>query len=136
MADVGGERGFSLVELLIALFILAVGLLATATILTTGMSSNRMAQSITVETTVAYSVLDEIMSRSPEDTLFDSDQTDVTYDLDPDTTATTRTVQGISYSAIIDIDANNPVVGVARIDVTVTSNVGRSITLTSFRRTI
>ncbi len=136
MVDVRGERGFSLVELLIALFILAVGLLATATILTTGMSSNRMAQSITVETTIAYSVLDEIVSRRPDDPLFDSDQPDITYDLDPDTTATTRTVQGVSYSAIVDIDADNPVVGVARIDVTVTSNVGRSITLTTFRRTI
>ena len=135
MVHVRGEKGFSLVELMVALFILAVGLLATATVLTSGMSSNRRAQSITIESTIAYSVLDEIMARDPDDTIFDTDQTDVVYDLDPDTSATTRTVHGVTYSAQLDIDANNPVSGVARIDVTV-SGGGRSITLTTFRRTI
>ena len=129
------EGGFSLVELMIALFILAVGLLATATILTTGMGSNRRAQSITVETGLAYSVLDEVMARSPEDSLFRTDKSGIIYDLDPNSAATTRVVQGVEYSVTLNIDRDNPVKGVTRIEVTV-SGGGRAISLTTFRRTI
>ena len=129
----GSEKGFSLLELMIALSILAIGLLAMASMLTTGMGSNQMAQRVTVETSLAYSVLDELMARDASDTIFDVDQMNVVYDLDPDSANTTRTVQGRTYSATYSIDVNNPVTGVVRIDITVTDGE-RTFTLTSFKR--
>ncbi len=131
----GSDKGFSLLELLVAIFILSVGLLATATVLVTGIDSNRLAQMVTVESGLAYSVLDELMARDESDPIFDTTQSNVTYDLDTDSGATTRTVQGVTYSATYSITANTPVVGVARIDVTVTGG-GRTVTLTSFKRSI
>ncbi len=129
------EKGFTLVELLVAISILTVGLLALATMLTVGMSGNRRANLVTVESAVAYSIMDEIIARDTWDSLFDTDQTGVVYDLDVDTAATTRTVQRTTYSGTFSIGANNPVSGVARIDITVTSP-NRTVNLTTYKRSL
>lgn len=129
------ESGFSMVELLIAISILAIGLLGTATMLTTGISSNRFSYRLTVETTIANSILDEILSKDPSDVLFDSTITNVVYDLDTGSAATTRAVQGITYSAIHSVVANTPVLGSATITVTVTGS-GKSATLSTIKRAI
>lgn len=131
----GGESGFSLVELLVAISIMAIGLLAAATTLSTGIGSNRMAQRLTVETNLAYSVLDEFLAKDAGDALFDADSTGVTYDLDTGSGAATRTVNGVTYSAVYSVDADNPVPGVAEITVTV-SGGNRSVTLTTLKRSI
>lgn len=129
------ESGFSLVELMIAISILAVGLLATATMLTTGMSSNRSSYRQTVETSIANSVLDEILSMSTADALFDATSTNVVYDLDTGSAATTRTVESIAYSATYSITPNVPVLGSATVTVTVTGG-GRTATLSTIKRAI
>lgn len=129
------ESGFSLLELMIAITILAIGLLATATMLTTGMSSNRFSYRQTVETSIANSVLDEILSMGSADVLFDATITNVAYDLDTAGAATTRTVEGIAYSATYSIAPNAPVVGSATVTVTVTGG-GRTATLSTIKRAI
>lgn len=135
LVDLNTEDGFSLLELMIAIFILAFGLMATATMMTKGITANSFAHRVTVETHVAYSVLDEVMSMSTNDVLFDSAVSGVVYDLDPSSTSTMRTVQGVNYSATYSITPNNPVTGVTSISVTVTG-LGRSITLSSLKRTL
>lgn len=130
------ESGFTLLELLVAISILSFGLLATATMLTTSMGSGRLAHRISVESDVAYSVLDEFLARSEDDATFDSAVSNITYDLDKSSAATTRDVQGITYSATYSITPDNPVTGVARIDITLNGTGGRTLSLSSLKRTI
>lgn len=133
--EIRDEKGFSLLELLVAITILTIGLLATATMLSSGIETDRFSYTVTVETAVATGVMEELLAKEGGDVLFDSDVAGATYDLDPGSAATTINVQGKDYSATYTIDANNPVGGVARIDVTVTST-GRSVTITSFKSTV
>jgi type IV pilus assembly protein PilV len=128
------EGGFTLLELLVAISILSVGLIASAAMLSTGMVSDRFAQRVTTETALAYSVMDEFLARAANDPIFDSDNASVAYDLDVDSAYPTRSVGGITYSATYTIDANAPVPGVTTVDITVSAG-GRSITITSLKGT-
>ncbi len=131
-----GEEGFSLLELIIAISMLAIGLVAAASTLSTGIGSNRMAQRVTVETNLAYSVLDEFLAKDNNDGLFDSDSTGTpAYDLDTGNGATTRVVNGVTYSAVYSITVDSPVPGVALVSVTVTGG-GRTVTLSTLKRSI
>lgn len=131
----GKEKGFTILELLVAISILSIGLLSLATVLASGIGGNRFAHQLTVETSVSASILEELLSKDEGDTIFDSDVSGAQYDLDPDTASTSRIVQGRTYSASYSIDASNPVVGVARIDVTVTGE-GRTVSSTAFKSTL
>ncbi|GMR04795.1 MAG: hypothetical protein BMS9Abin23_0703 [Thermodesulfobacteriota bacterium] len=129
------DKGYTLIELVIAIAILAVGLISTATLVSTGIGSNRFAYRLTVESSLAYSVLDEFLAKDTSDTLFDTNATNAVYDLDTGSTATTRTVQGVTYSAIYSIVTNTPITGAVTISVTVTGG-GRTATLSTVKRAI
>ncbi|MBI5453603.1 MAG: prepilin-type N-terminal cleavage/methylation domain-containing protein [Deltaproteobacteria bacterium] len=129
------EDGFTLLELLIAMFILSFGLLGTATMLSTGIGTDRLAQMITVEGALGSSVVEEITSRDSNDAVFNSSVTGAAYDLDPDTSATTKKVSGRTYSATYSVSVNNPVAGVSRVDVTVSSGA-RTVSFTAFKGTV
>jgi type IV pilus assembly protein PilV len=129
------DRGFTLLEVLVALIILAIGLLAVASMQTSALSSNSFAQRVTVVTALAQGALEDLMARPGTDAIFQTDAANVNYDLDPQVAATTRTIQGVTYSATYTIDANNPVTGVARVEMTVTGG-GRTLTLTSYKRSV
>ncbi len=129
------KKGYSLIELLVAISILAIGLLGTATMLSTSIGSGRFAHIVTVEASVATSLMEEFMAKNASDTLFTANVTGAVYDLDPDTASTTRTVQGRVYSATYSITTNTPVVGVVIINATVTNGT-RSITLTSYKSVV
>jgi len=129
------NNGFTLVELLIAIFVLAIGLLGTASLMVSGIGGNRMASMVTVESGVAHSVMDEFMARDAGDTVFNAVVTDIVYDLDSSGAGTTRVVQGITYSATYSIATNNPVPGMVRLDISITGG-GRTLSMTSFKRNI
>ncbi len=129
------ERGFSMLELLIALFILSIGLLSTATLTSTAIFSSRIAQDITVETNMARSALDELFSRPADDAIFNTVRTLIAYDLDTSSADWTRNVQGRVYSANYSITPNTPIAGVTEISVTVISSNNRIATLTTFKDT-
>lgn len=129
------EDGFTLLELLIAMFILSFGLLGTATMLSMGIGTDRLSQMISVEGTLGSSVLEEIISRDSNDAVFNATVAGATYDLDPDTTATTKKVSGRQYSATYSITVGSPVAGVSRVDVTVTSGA-RSVSFTAYKGTV
>jgi len=129
------DSGFTLVELLIAIFILAVGLMGTASLMASGIGGNRLASMVTVESGIARSVMDEFMARDAGDTVFNTTVTDIVYDLDSSSGATTRAVQGITYSATYSIATNNPVTGMVRLDISITGG-GRTLSMTSFKRSI
>lgn len=130
-----GEKGFTLLELLIAITILAVGMLATASILSTGMGSDSFAYTVTVERSIAASVVEEIMAKDGGDPMFSANVANAVYDLDTGSAATTRTVQGRTYAAKYTVTTGTPVGGVSRIDITVASGL-RSVTLTTYKSTI
>jgi type IV pilus assembly protein PilV len=130
-----GQKGFTLLELLVAMSILTVGLLGLASMMTSGIGSDRFAHVIAVEGSVGSLVMEEITSRDGDDPIFGSTVAGVTYDLDPASAATTRVVNNRTYTATYSVTPNNPVTGVATVSVSITSD-GRTITLNAFKSTI
>jgi type IV pilus assembly protein PilV len=61
------DRGFTLIEILVALVILSVGLLALISISLTVMKSNAFADKMTMATTLAQDRLEEIQSTAYEE---------------------------------------------------------------------
>lgn len=129
------EKGFTLLELLIAVTVLSIGLLGVASMFSTGIGSNRFSYIVTVETSVANAVMEEMLAKDGGDVIFAAAAANAVYDLDTASAAATRTVQGRTYSATYSITVDNPVANVSRIDVSVTSG-GRTTTLTSYKNRI
>lgn len=63
------QKGFTLLELLIAMMLLAIGLLATASMQGTAIHANSLSNRLSVATTLAQQVAEEITSLSKTDTL-------------------------------------------------------------------
>ncbi len=135
----GNRQGFTLVELLVALTIFAIGLLSIAGMQITAMRTNRGANTLTAATAVAEGVLEEILARTVDDPTYASSSAGNAYDFDPATAGTQSsvTVTGAgTYTASFDIERNyNGVPNVARITVNLTG-AGRTITLVGFKRTV
>jgi type IV pilus assembly protein PilV len=134
------EAGFSLLELLIAMTILAVGLLATVNMQTTAIQANGFAQRTTSAATVARAAMDEVVSRPGSDPIFQTDLVNAVHDLDQQTAATTQTVQGITYAATISVTTNatinlTPIANLTQIALTIVG-ADRTITLTELKRAL
>lgn len=129
------QKGFTLLELLVAISILTIGLLGLASMMSSGIGSDRFAHTVAVEGSVGSLVVEEITSRNGDDPIFASAVTGATYDLDPGSAATTRAVNGRTYSATYSVTPNSPVTGVASVSVSITSG-GRTVTLNAFKSTI
>jgi type IV pilus assembly protein PilV len=68
IATANRQRGFSLLEVLIALLVLSIGLLGLAALQTTGLRSNQMASMRTSATTAVYDIIDR-MRANPQGVL-------------------------------------------------------------------
>ena len=141
------ESGFTLLELLVAMSILAVGLLATVNMQVTSLQRNGFAQRTTVVTALARGAMDDIMSRPGGGVFFQTPAPapGTTFDLDPNTAAMTQTIQGATYSAtvIVTPNASVSVGGIAPVSVTNLTQViltvtggGRTATVTEFKRAV
>jgi type IV pilus modification protein PilV len=69
--DLPGEKGFTLVEVLIAVSIFAVGLLAVAMMLDTAIQYNSSARYITEATEIAHSQMEKLLSSPYDDANLD-----------------------------------------------------------------
>lgn len=134
------ESGFTLLEMMIAVTILAVGLIATVAMQGTSLNADAFAQRTTVATNVARGAMEELMSRPGSSAIFQAaaPAPGIPFDLDPDTAALTRTIQGVVYSATAVITPNDVVNGLTinrltRVDLTVTG-ADRVVTLPSYKR--
>lgn len=136
------SNGFTLIEILIALTIFSIGLLAIAGQQLTAISFNSGSNLRTSTTAVAQGVMEEVMSWPGNHDDFASDNT-YNASIDPndsdgDGDDTTLQLEGAgSYSASYTVDTGwQGITNLARIDVTVQeTNGGRTITLTNFKRT-
>jgi len=135
--NIDNQRGFTLVELLVALTIFAIGLLSIAGMQITAIRANSKANTLTVATSMAQRVMEDLLSKNSVDPFYSSAQTDTTYDLDRDSAETTSEVKGAGiYSATYSVVPNfSPVTNLTQVTVTV-SGGNRTVTLTGFKRAI
>jgi len=122
------EAGFSLIEVLVALTIFAIGLLATAGMQITALQSNAGAHKMTTINTAAAGIMEEILTWAPDDPrLVDENGGNPrSWDFDP-TAAVNNTLTvggGGSFVARYFVDAAFPVPNVSTIRVEVTSSGG------------
>jgi type IV pilus assembly protein PilV len=133
------QKGFTLIELLIAMTIFAIGLLAVAGMQVTSIRANSRSNTLTVATSMAQRVMEDLLSKDPTDPFYTAILTDITYDLDRDSPATTITVEGAgTYSATYSVvpgTSGTSMANVTQISVTV-SGGNRTVTLTGFKRAI
>ena len=117
------EKGFTIVEVLMAISIFAIGLLAVATMQISAIKVNSSANHQTIRTTYAMDRLEQIMAWDYGHALL--------VDNDPNVGAPTTHNTGIQtfgYTVSWTVDDNNPIQGAKRIIVTVTEGGGLKTT--------
>ena len=141
------SAGFTLLELLISVSLLALGLLAVASMQSVAMNANKVSNRLTVATTLAQEVAEDMLSWSITDprltsaiTMPASTAPNYTF-IDP-STGTASTLIKISgagtYSACYATTPNNPVNGNTKIDIKVSYLSGSTpndlVTYTVYKR--
>jgi type IV pilus assembly protein PilV len=134
------QRGFTLIELLIAMTIFAIGLLAIAGMQITAIHANSKSNTLTVATSLAQQVMEDLLSKDPTDPFYaTATPPNTTYDQFDPVPSTTITVPGAgTYSATYSVQpggSGTSMENVTTITVTV-SGANRTVTLTGFKRAI
>jgi type IV pilus assembly protein PilV len=135
------RKGFSLIELLVAITVLSVGLLAVAGLQGTAMRANSAANRMSAAASLAQEVMEDVTSWGIADPRLHVTAAEVVYDLDPNTAETSIIVPGAgTYRATFSTTVNDPVAGVTRIVVTVNDlapqGAAGSVSLTGYQRVI
>ncbi len=133
------QHGFTMVEMLIAILLMTVGLLAVLTMQDVAINANSISMRLTVATSLAQEVLEDILSWKFDDPRITTTAANVVYKWPPNSSAPSISVPGAgSYSATYTTTvgpATGIPDGITRIVVTVTGG-GRSVTVTGFKRTV
>lgn len=128
------QQGFTVIELCVAMLLMTIGIFAVITMQTTALNSNAIANSISVATALAQEAMEDMMALGETDPRLTATASNVTYDLDPKTSATSVSIPGAgTYTATYSTTINTPDTGVTRIVVVVTGG-GRTVTLTCYKR--
>ena len=133
------QKGFTLVELLVAILLMTVGIFAVIAMQTTSMKANSIAMKLSVATSLAQEALEDILSWPPNTPNLLKMVKDEPYDLNPaDSTVDTVTIPGAgTYTATYDTTlgpAPGIPEGITGVTVTVTGG-GRTVKVTGFKRT-
>jgi len=135
------KSGFSLVEVLIALTIFAVGLLAVASMQLTAIRGNASANSLTVATALAEGIMEEILAWSGDNPVFEADDPGRSWVFGwNDSSASPKSLDSAgTFQASYAIDADYGVAKLTRIQVTVSRTGGGlrpSVVLVGFKRRV
>jgi len=136
--EVGGnQQGFTLVEVLVALTIFAIGLLALAGMQITGIQGNSRSQSVSAKVALADGVIEEFLAMDGDDGRLIAEVVDDAWEFSG---ATSVPIEGAGDCAVaVTVDAD-PIIGgtthtgLTRIDVTATSPTGSDVTKTIMKR--
>lgn len=117
------QDGFTLLEILVALTIFAVGMLGIAGVQIQSLRYNSGSDDRTRTAAAAQDVLEQILSWDADNPVFNVD-----------TTAPVDIAAQADFTATYEIDSAAPVNGVATVTVNVTRTAtGRSVSLTTYR---
>lgn len=128
------SRGFTLVELLIALTVFAIGLLALASMQITAIRANSSANRLTHEAAMAQGIMEQIRAWRPDDVRLASDATDQDWTFANGTT-TYNEPHTADLTAVYTVATDTPVSDVSQVTVTVQSPEGQ-VTLTEYKKTV
>ncbi len=114
------QSGFSLIELLLAMMILAVGLLGLAQLQITAITANAQSDSITVANALAQKAIEDIAAMSADEAIFSTAVTGATWAGSP------FTVEGagaynVTYDVVPNYPPATPVTGLSQITIHVAS---------------
>lgn len=122
------EAGFSLIEILVAMTIFVIGLLATAGMQMTALQSNAGAQKMTTINSVAAGIMEEILTWDPSDPRLVVPDPAVAFpwDFDPTSTVNTTLNAGSAgrFVANYYVRRNFPVTDVSTVTLVVNSASG------------
>lgn len=135
-----GNKGFTLTEVLVALTLLAIGVMAVVTMFTVAMSANLKASRFSVANNLGQAALEDILAKDISDPIFSSNAT-ATYDLDPNSSATSLSVKGAgtynaTYSITLGTNTNSICTGNAMVSVIISGTGITSMTFSSYKRLI
>lgn len=132
--DVGNARGFTLIEVLIAMSILLFGLLAVAKMQIQAMQGNSSAMRASEKTAIAQNFIDELTALSYIDPDNDPPSADYPLTAGTHTAADEDVPDGIaSVQWVVDDDPDGGEPNTKRITVTVTPESGASVTVTTVK---
>ncbi|MGE4545160.1 MAG: prepilin-type N-terminal cleavage/methylation domain-containing protein [Pedobacter sp.] len=122
------NEGFTLIEVLVAVTIFAIGLLALAGMQITAITGGATSQRVTAAVGLADGIVQNLMARDAGDPIFDTAVSPAV--AWPETLA----IEG--FSATYAVAVNTPVNGISQITVTVTDDAfgGRSVSQTTMKR--
>ncbi len=122
------DGGFTLIEVLVAITVFAIGLLALAGMQITAINGGATSQRVTAAVGLADGIVQNLMARDAGDPIFDTA-------ISP-AAAWPETLAIEGFSATYAVAVNTPVNGISQITVTVTDDAfgGRSVSQTTMKR--
>lgn len=123
------KQGFTLIEVLVAITIFAIGLLALAGMQVTAIKGGATSQRITAAVALADGIVENIQARDAGDAMFDSAVSSAA--------AWPETLAIDGYTATYTVAVDTPVNGVSQCTVAVIDNAygGRTVSRTTIKRT-
>ena len=133
------QQGFTLLELLIAISIFAIGLLSIAGMQITAIRTNSSANTLTAGSALAAGILEEVLAWPADEAPLASNSSNIAWDFDPSKSSSSysKFINGSGqYTATYSVDTNyNGNTDLSRITVVVTGN-GRSSAVVGFKRVL
>jgi prepilin-type N-terminal cleavage/methylation domain-containing protein len=143
----GSHNGFTLVELIIAMALLVIGILAVISMQAVSLKSNTLAHQLSVATQLAQQALEDIMALDPGDPTINTAGTYaysrfvVNPSASPVSYTNTLTLHGagtytVNYTTTIGNSTNGIPTGVTRVVAVVSFTNGQTVSITGFKRTV